>query len=965
MWTRVTRSLPRRSARRSIPAVLAALVLAMTACLPATQAPVRSLPPLARSSSAPVGDGQVRSLLSLPPVPFEAVPGSSGEPATYRARAGGLTAFYGPGGVGYAIVGHDPAEVDAETVARCQPSADRAPGQMASTCTTMPPSSRWWLHQDFVGARMTAPVALEPAETVASYLVGPASAWQTGLPTYHRLAYHDAWPGIDVVYERDGALGLKATYHLAPGASADAIRLLWRGADARIGEDGSLVLATPLGDVHESAPLAWQEADGQRRPVEARFAIVSQLAGDAATAETEVGFELGVHDPGRPLVIDPTLLYASFFGGGGRDIAAAMVMDGSQAIYIAGATGSTQSTFPNGNGLAPLGAPGFDKTYNGGTFDAFVLKLNAGGATVAYVTYLGGTGDEYFSGLAVDASGAVYGAGQTNSTQATFPSGNGLGTLGVPGFDQSYNGGVNDAFVAKLAPSGTSLSYITYIGGSGNDQGPGISIDGSGAAYVFANTDSTEATLPNGAGLAGLGVPGFDQTFNGGQFDVFVVRLAPDGRSLGYATYLGGDTFEVANGIVAGSGGAAYIVGYTASTEATFPNGTGLAGLGVPGFDQTYNGGNTDVYVVRLTPDGRHLGFATFIGGDGDDTGTRIVLDSSEAIYVVGVTSSTEASFPDGDPNNNDQIDVPGFDQTYNGSDDAFVVKLGPGGTTLAFATYLGGGDLDTGTAIALGPDQAVYVAGFTGSTQSTFPNGAGFGSLALPGFDQTFNGGQYDTFLLKLAPSGTSVLYGTYVGGNGGELTYGLLVDPNGMAYVVGSTTSTEATFPDGDSNGNDQIDVPGFDRGQNGDEDAYIVKVGPAPTSTPTPAPTSTPPPTVAPTAAPGASRCAPRPNVQVVTARTGDGRLRATLRAQTLPATPTNALSALRVKGLGNARVSLAGAQVAQGQAVPLAAGTQEIVLLVERVTPGQAATVQVAVTDGCGEWSTLVGGGPGAF
>ena len=343
-------------------------------------------------------------------------------------------------------------------------------------------------------------------------------------------------------------------------------------------EDGTLVLATPLGELRESAPIAWQELDGRRQLVAVQYEIVSQLAGDMATSETEVGFRLGAYDPSRPLVIDPTLVYASYIGGDKDDSGSAIAVDASGAVYVAGSTSSTQTTFPDGDGFGTV--PGYDQTYSDSA-DAFVIKLSPDGRSLAYATYLGGSVSDYAFGIAVDSSGAAYVAGRTNSNETTFPTGAG----GVSGFDTTENG-LEDAFVIKLAPSGQSIVYATYLGGPNQEAANGIAVDGSGAAYVVGEVQSNQATFPNGKGFGtGAGqvnVPGFDQTHNG-FYDAFVVKLAPDGLSLAYATYIGGSGDDRGAAIAVSSGGVAYITGGTGSNQTTFPNGTGFAGLGVPG----------------------------------------------------------------------------------------------------------------------------------------------------------------------------------------------------------------------------------------------------------------------------------------------------------------------------------------------------------------------------------------------
>ena len=195
---------------------LAVLALVLSACLPASGRPDRPLRParVAPSAGWAGSGGPVWSLLTLPPVPFEEHHDQADGPATYRVRAGGLSAHYADRGVGYTVIGHDPAEVDAETVARCQPTRGLSP----EGCAELPPARQWRLQQEFVGTQPTFPLGVEQAETAVSYFVGPDSDWQVSLPTYHRLAYQDLWPGVDLTYEQVGAHGLEDTYHLAPGA---------------------------------------------------------------------------------------------------------------------------------------------------------------------------------------------------------------------------------------------------------------------------------------------------------------------------------------------------------------------------------------------------------------------------------------------------------------------------------------------------------------------------------------------------------------------------------------------------------------------------------------------------------------------------------------------------------------------------------------------------------------------------
>jgi hypothetical protein len=428
-----------------------------------------------------------------------------------------------------------------------------------------------------------------------------------------------------------------------------------------------------------------------------------------------------------------------------------------------------------------------------------VMLINAG--------YIGGSGGDSGEEIDVDSTGAVYVTGTTPSSETTFPDGDGFGTLMGP--DTFYNGN-NDAFVAKVAPSGTSLVYAGYIGGSGAEQGKSIAVDGAGAAYVTGVTGSTEATFPV--------VVGPDTTHNGMFFDAFVVKVAPSGTSLEYAGYIGGaGDQDFGSGIAVDGTGAAYLIGSTDSTEASFPDGDGLPPL--PGPDPSYNGSG-DAFVAKVAPSGASLEYAGYIGGNAGESGSGIAVDGAGAAYVTGSTGSTQITFPA----------AVGPDTSYNGgSNDAFVAKVVPAGTSLDYAGYVGGvGDFDHGFGIARDGTGAAYLTGTTDSTEVSFPDGDGFGSV--PGPDPSYNGGLGDAFVAKVASSGTTLAYAGYVGGAGYEGGQDIAVDGTGGASLVGDTDSTQASFPDGDGLGT----VTGPDTSYNGGlSDAFVANVAPSGTS------------------------------------------------------------------------------------------------------------------------------------
>ncbi|MBI1740442.1 MAG: SBBP repeat-containing protein [Candidatus Koribacter versatilis] len=395
--------------------------------------------------------------------------------------------------------------------------------------------------------------------------------------------------------------------------------------------------------------------------------------------------------------------------------------------------------------------------------------------TLVYAGYIGGSGNDTGYGIAVDSAGNAYVTGYTGSSEATFPV-----TVGP---DLTWNGNY-DAFVVKVKADGTGLDYAGYIGGSGNDLGYGIAVDGGGNAYVTGKTDSTEATFPVTVGP--------DLTFNGG-WDAFVAKVKADGTGLAYAGYIGGSgTYpDEGRGIAVDSAGNAYVAGYTNSDQTTFPVSVGP--------DLTYNGGYADGFVAKVKADGTGLVYSGFIGGSGDDYCLGIAVDSTDSAYIAGRTNSTEATFP---------VAV-GPDLTYNGLYDAFVAKVKADGTGLVYAGYVGGSGADVGLGIAADSVGNAYITGNTNSSEATFP--------VTVGPDLTHNGGTYDAFVAKVKADGTGLDFAGYIGGSAWDLGYGIAVDSGGSVYIAGYTDSNETTFP---------VAV-GPDLTFNGIGDAFVAKV------------------------------------------------------------------------------------------------------------------------------------------
>jgi len=361
-------------------------------------------------------------------------------------------------------------------------------------------SARHMLRIDFLNSSSVAP----EADGNVSQQSNTGNASPLG-----RVTYRNIWDGVTVVYEASAGSIVKSTYYVAAtkeGVQVDRIRLGYN-RPVQIDDQGNLVVSYENGTLVESAPVAWQETEGGRKPVRATYVL---------HGEREVGFSLSDYTPGIPVVIDPALTWNTFLGGSSTDDeAAAIAVDGSGNVYVAGYS------------MATWGSP--VRAYTSTGMDAFAAKLDSSGA-LQWNTFLGGSGYDYGQGVAVDGSGNVYVAGYS------------MATWGSP--VRAYTSG-GDAFAAKLNSSGT-LQWNTFLGGNGSDQGYAIAVDGSGNVYV------------GGTSAATWGSPVLAYT---ALSDAFAAKLNSSG-TLQWNTFLGGSGNNYGSGIaVDGSGVTSMSVG--------------------------------------------------------------------------------------------------------------------------------------------------------------------------------------------------------------------------------------------------------------------------------------------------------------------------------------------------------------------------------------------------------------------
>ena len=370
------------------------------------------------------------------------------------------------------------------------------------------------------------------------------------------------------------------------------------------------------------------------------------------------------------------LVYSTYLGGSMDEAGIAIAIDASGNAYVTGITlssdfpttaGAVQSTFHGAGGqpITDFGVPFFV------TGDAFISKLSADGSQLVFSTYLGGSQDDAATAIAVDSAGNVYVAGFTISTN--FPTTASAMLTGFQGSEQQnqfYN--LGDGFIAKLNPTGTALLYSTYLGGEGDDAVTAIAVDANGYLYATGATTSTNFPVTVGSYSNSYSGPLYDTNSERIVGDAFVVKLKPDGSGLVYGTYLGGGQDDAGNAIAVDASGNVFVAGSTVSLN--FPITPDATQKTYAGSGGEHNNGDYigDGFVAVLNPTGSKEVFGTYLGGSMDDSIEGLAIDSSDNIYVTGVTMS--ANFP---------VTSGAFQSKYGGAGsigriygDAFVAKF-------------------------------------------------------------------------------------------------------------------------------------------------------------------------------------------------------------------------------------------------------------------------------------------------
>lgn len=575
---------------------------------------------------------------------------------------------------------------------------------------------------------------LDPLDVRTNYFHGARKNWRTDVPSYGRLLRRNVYPGIDVVYYGNGRQ-LEYDFVVHPGADPTQIRLQFRGAErVRTSETGDLLLTVGGKDLVQRKPVIYQIAStGAKELVEGAYRIRGG----------EVRFTLAHYDRARALTVDPTLVYGGYLGGGQDEVPVGVAVDPKGLLYTAGSTFSTDFAL-NGDSYA---------TTNAGDLDVFVAQVDPSNSNVIYASYIGGTSADTATAMAVDANGLIQVTGFTLSSD--FPTPN--------GYQTTYSA-AEDGFFFAIDPyqSGTnSMVYSTYFGGGYLDKPLGLALDGHGKAYITGRTTSPDFPVTGNA-LQSAQIAGDDAFLT--VFDLTQAGSA----SLYYSTFFGGDRFDTGWSVAVDANGVVYLAGSTFSDDLPA---TGNA------YDRAYNNGGDAFFAVIDISKSAPIQYCTYFGGSDLEEFLKVRVDSAGRVILAGYTAS--ADMP---------VTANAAQAAFGGQADAIMAVFDitkPPAQQLLYSTYLGGSNPEVAMDFAEDAAGGIYVVGYTQS--SDFPVTAG-------AMQATYGNGGGDAFLTRLDPNLTSgtLTYGSYIGGPGYSVAYGIAIGGNGDLYLAGSTTST-----------------------------------------------------------------------------------------------------------------------------------------------------------------------------
>ena len=636
----------------------------------------------------------------------------------------------------------------------------------------------------------------------SNYLIGNVpSQWHRNIAQFSRVRYSGVYPGIDLdFYGNQGRL--EYDFEVNPGADFRRIELDFAGAkNLTIAANGDLVVELNGRELRFQTPRIYQEATSGNQPVDGNFVL---------HGKNRVAFDVGAYDRSRTLVIDPVLSFSTYLGGAGNESCTAIThalagfvpncpaiaVDSAERVYIAGVTDNTTG-FP----AAAAGAPAV--LGPGGAGDVFIARINSSGTQLDFLTFLGGSGLDFPTGIGVDSSFDICVAGTTSSPD--FPT--------TPtAFQPQPSASGTHVFVSKLDPTGSANLYSSYLAGSGTDLASSLALDSQGREYVFGTTTSPNFPV----------TPGALQTTALATNQFFFTKLDPTltgSNSVPFSTFIGGS--NPASGVV--MGGAITV---DANLNVYLAGGTNFTDMPLLNAFQGTEQGGIDVWVAKLNAPANNTqqytpAYETYFGGSGDDVAYGVATDGTNT-YITGSTNSSNITIPAG---------TTAFQPAISGGTDGFIAKFGlpiaattgttQGSVPLGYFTYLGGSANDAGLSIVADPTSSsgnVRVTGFTDS--SNFP--------VTGNPVQGLFGGARDAFVARILTTTTTSTTNasssvTFLGGSAVDIGTSIAEDTALNTYVTGETSS--GNFP--------ITDLPGLTPLQStftGGSDAFASKLGPS---------------------------------------------------------------------------------------------------------------------------------------
>ena len=528
------------------------------------------------------------------------------------------------------------------------------------------------------------------------FLGNDPGSWRTHVPGYARVRYPALHPGLDLVVH-EGKKGLQYDLELAPGADLGRFVVRCEGVDslAVIG-DGKLVMKTKDGNLEQTAPVAWQtRTDGSRSRIDCCFRLVDDSC---------YGFSADAIDPELAMTVDPTIEYATYFGGNMFDTASKVAVDSTGNIYIAGMTFSTD--------LVPTATHG-NTTRNPNKSVGFLAKLNPGAQnSLVFLSMFGGDDGEanFTLGMSLGcgpflvSESAVYVCGWTGSGFPTKTLNPALST---------YNGSQDGFLLCLDSVTGATMHYGVLLGGSGSDLVHAVTVDSSGNAHITGAKDKDATDQIGGDTNTRVYGPL-------GSKDAFSAVLDAAGNSVLASALVGGTSDDWPCAIAIDGMGNTYLAGWTRNDpvypQGWFPTTWDTLKLIPPEGKKPSKKTDLDGFLVRLGATLSTLEYSTLLGGGGSDLVDEMAF-ASEQVYLTGYTESSD--FPTANPASDPSIGLTGA--VLSGDQDAFVTRLDftnfvPGlvAPSLAFSSYLGADTGDAGGGIAVDSLGNIFVVGAT-----------------------------------------------------------------------------------------------------------------------------------------------------------------------------------------------------------------------------------------------------------